>query len=90
MCSMNVLNPDRVWHEPWRFLTYGFVHNNLIHIVNNSMCQLFFGFPLELSHGWWRVALIYLSGIFLGGVCRQIAQQSTQPLAGASGKYLVA
>jgi len=50
---------------------------------------MFFGLPLELSHGWWRVALIYLSGIFLGGIGRQIAQQSPQPLAGASGKYLV-
>ena len=86
MCSMHVINHDRVWHEPWRFLTYGFVHNNLHHLLSNSGVQLFFGFPLELTHGCWRVALIYLSGIFLGGVGRELTHHSEKPLAGASGK----
>ena len=86
MCSMHVINHDRVWYEPWRFLTYGFVHNSLGHLVNNSVSQLFFGLPLELSHGWWRVALIYLSGIFLGGLGREISNHKEVPLAGASGR----
>ena len=84
-CSMWVINHDRSWLEPWRFLSYGMVHNNLIHLVLNSTLQLFFGIPLELSNGWWRIALTYLSGIFLGGVGREVWNSQSIPLAGASG-----
>ena len=87
---MHVINHDRIWIEPWRFLTYGFVHNSLHHLVVNAICQLFFGLPLELSHGSRRVALLYLSGIFLGGFGRELTDHSRHgrhaPLAGASGK----
>ena len=86
-CSVWVINPDRGWLEPWRFLSYGLVHNNLAnHLVINSILQIFFGIPLELSNGSWRIALIYISGIFLGGVGRQVVPHSKVPLAGASGK----
>ena len=85
-CSMWVMNPDRSWLEPWRLLTYGFVHNNFKeHLLVNSILQLFFGIPLELSNGSWRVALTYLSGIFLGGVGREAFPHYDIPLAGASG-----
>ena len=86
MCSLWVINHDRTWFEPWRFLTYGFVHNNLWHLIINSICQLIFGLPLELTNGSKGVALTYLSGIFLGGVGREICPHSPLPLAGASGK----
>ena len=86
MCSMHVINPDRSWYEPWRFLMYGLVHNDLTHLSKNVLCQLFFGVPLELSHGSRRVGAIYLSAIFLGGVGREIFCESKVPLAGASGK----
>ena len=85
MCSMHVINPDRSWYEPWRFLLYGLVHKDLTHLAKNVFCQLFFGVPLELSHGSRRVGAIYLSAIFLGGVGREIFCESKVPLAGASG-----
>ena len=85
MCSMHVINPDRSWYEPWRFLMYGLVHNDLTHLSKNVLCQLFFGVPLELSHGSRRVGAIYLSAIFLGGVGREFFCESKVPLAGASG-----
>ena len=89
MCSMHVINHDRIWQEPWRFLTYGFVHNDLKHLVSNIVCQLFFGFPLELTNGWVRVAMIYLSGIVLGGLGRETFTHYQIPLAGASGKIRI-
>ena len=85
MCSMHIINPDRSWYEPWRFLMYGLVHTDLNHLVGNVISQLFFGLPLELSHGSRRVGAVYLSGTFLGGIGRQLLCTSTKPLAGASG-----
>ena len=84
-CSMHVVNPDRVWYEPWRFLAYGFVHNNVTHLISNIVTQLVVGLPLELSHSSWRVALVYLFGVMYGGLGREIADDSEVPLAGASG-----
>ena len=86
-CSVYVINPDRIWVEPWRFVTYGFVHNNIEHITTNVFCQLFFGLPLELSHSSCRVAIVYFSGIMFGGFGRQIFTKSNLALAGASGNY---
>ena len=84
-CSVHVVNPDRVWYEPWRFLMYGFVHNSVEHLMTNIITQLIVGLPLELSHSSWRVAFVYLFGIIYGGLGREIADDSDVPLAGASG-----
>ena len=88
ICSVFVINHDRVWIEPWRFLTYGLIHNNLEHILLNSFCQLLFGIPLELSNSSLKVAIVYLSGIFLGGLLRESFISDNYPLSGASGKVL--
>jgi len=56
-----------------------------MHLIGNIICQLVFGVFLELSHGSTRVGIIYLSGIFLGGVGREISNEGQRPLAGASG-----
>ena len=87
---MHIINPDRTWFEPWRFLTYGLVHNSFMHLFGNAFCQLFIGLPLEFSHGSLRVGMIYLSSIFLGGLGREIwsalvSVGPEKPLAGASG-----
>jgi membrane associated rhomboid family serine protease len=87
-CSEHVLNPDRIWCEPIRFFTYGLVHNSIGHLVGNVFTQLFVGLPLEFSHSSWRVAIVYISGIVLGGLGREVLTDTKNPanvLAGASG-----
>ena len=70
-------------------MTYGFVHNNLGHLISNVVSQIFVGVPLEITHGWLRIAMIYLSGIVLGGLGREeFSFHSGKSLAGASGKEL--
>ena len=92
---MYVINPDRTWKEPWRFLTYGFVHNDMNHLLGNAFSQLCVGLPLEFSHSSWRVALVYLSGIVVGGFGREVYRDhftedpSTVILAGASGNCYI-
>lgn len=65
-------NPLIFWpskkYEPWCFITYMFVHNGYSHIVGNLLVQLFLGIPLEMVHRWWRVMLIYLSGVIAGSL----------------------
>ena len=89
LCSMWIINNDRIWLEPWRFIGYGFVHNTYVHLAGNVVSQLFFGLPLELSNGSIRIAYVYLSGMFLAGLGRVMTtDRNSKPLAGASGKNL--
>ena len=85
MFSLFVINPDKTWLEPWRFITYGFVHNDWSHLFNNMSWQIAFGLPLELSNGSIRVGSVFLSGIFIGGLGRQLVTNKIATLAGASG-----
>ena len=66
-------------------MSYGFVHNDHRHLATNVVSQLFIGLPLELTNGWGRIAMIYLSGIFLGGLGREFTEHMDRPMAGASG-----
>ena len=42
------------------------------------------GLPLEMVHRWWRIMLIYLTGVLAGSLAVSIADPSVY-LAGASG-----
>ena len=83
---MWVVNNDRIFLEPWRFIGYGFVHNSVVHLAGNVVAQLFFGLPLELSNGSVSIAYVYLSGMFLAGLGHVMTSCRDVPLAGASGK----
>lgn len=65
-------------------MTYMFVHVGIMHIMMNLVVQLFLGTALELVHCWWRVALVYLSGVLAGSMGTSIANPRIY-LAGASG-----
>lgn len=69
--------------EVWRFVTYMFVHGGLDHILFNLLFQLLLGIALELVHCWWRVALVYLSGVLAGSMATSFTQ--CPGLIGASG-----
>lgn len=53
-------------HEYWRFITAGFVHIDLIHLLMNMVALISFGTLLERTYGSMRVALVLLVGIFFG------------------------
>ena len=46
--------------------------------------QLLLGLPLEMVHRWWRIMLIYLTGVLAGSLTVAIADPHAY-LAGASG-----
>jgi len=78
-----IFNPHKK-EEVWRFLTYMFVHSGYFHIVFNVLIQLMLGVPLEMVHRWWRILLIYLSGVVAGSLTVSITDPDVY-LAGASG-----
>jgi len=75
--------PDHKW-EVWRFVTYMFVHSGYFHLAFNLLVQLILGVPLEMVHRWWRICLIYVSGVAAGSLATAITDPDVY-LAGASG-----
>lgn len=81
--SVLIYNPCRR-HEVWRFFTYMFIHAGVYHIFSNLLIQLFLGIPLEMVHKWWRVGIVYLTGVIAGSLASSLSDPHTF-LAGASG-----
>jgi rhomboid-related protein 1/2/3 len=71
-------------NQIWRFGTYMFVHVGVLHIVMNIIVQIFLGTALEVVHGWWKVAIIYFSGVIAGSIGTSVIDPNAI-LAGASG-----
>ena len=68
--------PGKSFYQPWRFLTYMFIHANIWHLVFNMMVLFFFGPPLEGrwgKNGFWRFYLI----VGIGAVGSSIASSPT-------------
>ncbi|VDK72519.1 unnamed protein product [Onchocerca ochengi] len=81
--SLLIFNPHKT-DEVWRYLTYMFIHIGIIHLVFNVLTQIILGIPLELVHKFWRIALVYLSGVLAGSLLDYAIDPRTY-LAGASG-----
>ena len=82
-CSMLIYNPYRRW-ELWRYFSYSLVHAGIGHILLNIIMQLFVGLPLEMSHGSFRISLVYLAGVLAGSLATSTFDPGMY-LAGASG-----
>lgn len=78
-----VLHPHRQ-EEAWRYLTYFLVHLDWLHLSVNVLVQLVLGVPLEMVHGWRRIALVYASGVLSGSVAASVFDPAVL-LAGCSG-----
>lgn len=49
-----------------RLLFPAILHGSVLHILGNMIVQVYYGFVLEVTHGWWRVSVVYIGGA-LGG-----------------------
>jgi rhomboid-related protein 1/2/3 len=59
------------------------VHVGIMHLLVNIIFQIVIGIPLELVHKWYRVSIIYISGVIAGSVAHSIISKENR-LAGAS------
>jgi len=54
-------NWETFYNQPWRMITSPFIHQNLLHYLENLVFLLLFGFLIERAYGWK-----YMLGAFLG------------------------
>lgn len=71
--------------EPWRLLTYAFLHGGLIHLAFNTIFLLQLGPQIEAVLGSPRFALVYLCSAAGGGLVAVLWQDPHTLLVGASG-----
>jgi len=71
--------------EPWRYLTAGFLHFSLVHIVTNMICLLAWGVPLERGLGTVRFMILFLASIAGGSFLSVAMHEGPFIGAGASG-----
>ncbi len=86
--------PDSVLSalQPWRFITYQFLHGTQYHILWNMLGLFFLGSPLERHWGGKKFLIFYLSCGAAGGLFYTflvgVKFLSAAPMVGASGAIL--
>ncbi|XP_070177379.1 rhomboid-related protein 2-like isoform X2 [Littorina saxatilis] len=76
-------------HEPWRFVTYMFLHQGALDMIFNVGLQVVLGFPLEVMFGWWRLAILYLIGVITGSLAQSVCDHYVGLAGAAGGCYAV-
>ncbi|OGS27878.1 MAG: hypothetical protein A2297_04670 [Elusimicrobia bacterium RIFOXYB2_FULL_48_7] len=73
-------------HEPWRLLTYQFLHSGYLHLIFNMFFLWFVGCNLEDKWGKWYFLGFYLVSGVIAALINELAIPSGGvPLVGASG-----
>ena len=83
-------NPMHAWEQPWSFLTYMFLHENVLHLAFNMLMLFMFGPSVEDRMGG-RVFFLYYLLCGLGGAVLSLLLMQWQPVGvviGASGAIL--
>ncbi|MEI4488231.1 rhomboid family intramembrane serine protease [Frigidibacter sp. MR17.14] len=79
------------WRENWTgqrwamFLSYGFLHAGLMHLVTNMITLVSLGGPLVDRLGALRFSLAYAMSIFGGALGFALLSHGLDPMVGASG-----
>ena len=79
--------------QPWRFITYQFLHGSTWHILINMLLLFFLGSPLERHWGGKKFLIFYLSCGAVGGLFYTLLVAvkflpTALPMVGASGAIL--
>jgi membrane associated rhomboid family serine protease len=81
----------KCWTQPWRWITYQYLHGSGSHIFFNLITIYFFVPALERMWGWQRTLAFYTLGGILAGLTFGVVQMFFAPgmsLIGASGAIL--
>lgn len=80
---------DSNWYELWRYVTYGFVHASLMHIVSNVAMTLVLAPTLEFIHGPFTVAFVWLTGVLGGGILHSLVDPDIAVIGSSAGVYAI-
>ena len=67
------------------FVTYGFLHGGLMHLVMNMTVLVSLGHALTMAIGQARFLLLYTVSLLAGAVCFALLGAPDAPMVGASG-----
>lgn len=79
------------WRENWpgqrwgMFLTYGFLHAGLVHLLTNMLTLISLGAPLIARLGALRFSFVYAAALFGGALGYAFLADALTPMVGASG-----
>ena len=71
--------------EPWRLLSYAFLHGNVLHLLFNLSTLLSVGPALERTLGSVRFLLLYVISALGGGLGTCLLYPPGDPVVGGSG-----
>jgi membrane associated rhomboid family serine protease len=72
-------------HEYWRFISYGFLHANLLHLLSNLVCLGLWGGLLEKRVGSFYFIVIYAISLVGAAVASAVTHPGPFLMVGASG-----
>jgi rhomboid-related protein 1/2/3 len=78
-------NCENLKTDYWRYASYQFVHNGLVHLGCNMFMQILFGLPLNMVHGSLRFGLIYELGVIFGAITFVTFDGGFNSVVGCSG-----
>jgi rhomboid family protein len=83
-------DPMKAWQQPWTFVTYMFLHGNILHLAFNMLMLYVFGPPVEERMGGRSFFLYYLVCGFGGAALSFLLTQWTPvgTILGASGAIM--
>ena len=84
LAKLGALVPARLASEPWRLLSYSFLHASVMHVLLNTYCLLVLGDLLERVLGSVRFLVVYSAAV-LGSGLACMAFSSATLTVGASG-----
>lgn len=77
----------RNFKDPWRYITYSFLHIDQNHLLCNLVILLL-SFPaMETIHGSIRTGTLYLLGVLLGSIASGIIHPNAYLLGASGGCY---
>ena len=72
--------------QPWTmFISYGFLHSGLWHLVVNMLTLTSLGAPVIDRVGVWKFLMIYAVALFGGAAGFALLSDAFRPMVGASG-----
>jgi membrane associated rhomboid family serine protease len=66
--SLVVPSWEALYGQPWRILTSPFLHQNVLHYLENLFFLLLFGWQIERKQGWKIFLIAFLGGLITGYV----------------------
>lgn len=75
--------PVSVGFQPWQLITYGFLHNDMMHLFFNALALYQFGMRVEYTLGTKRYAIFFFTCLAGAGLCQLLVQGIMMGMGGS-------